>query len=124
MPKILEDRRKAIARNNPKLSESSTWAIATSALQKEGKLPKKKYQEGGKVDPDQQGRDYEDHPQPTKAERERNAQIGREAPERAEQVKRATDPTTVMPGFTPKRSRMPEPEYKRGGKVTGVKYFK
>ena len=56
MPKILEDRRKAIARNNPKLSESSTWAIATSALQKEGKLPKKKYQEGGKVDPDQQGR--------------------------------------------------------------------
>jgi len=48
MPKILEDRRKAIARNNPKLSESSTWAIATSALQKEGKLPKK-HQEGGMV---------------------------------------------------------------------------
>jgi hypothetical protein len=50
MPKILEDRRKAIARNNPNLSESSTWAIATSALQKEGKLPRKKgYQEGGAV---------------------------------------------------------------------------
>jgi len=41
MPKILDERRKAIARGNPKLSESSTWAIATSALQKEGKLPKK-----------------------------------------------------------------------------------
>jgi hypothetical protein len=48
MPKILEDRRKAIARNNPNLSESSTWAIATSALQKEGKLPKK-HAIGGKV---------------------------------------------------------------------------
>jgi hypothetical protein len=48
MPKILEDRRKAIARNNPKLSESSTWAIATSALQKEGKLPRK-HAEGGSV---------------------------------------------------------------------------
>jgi hypothetical protein len=52
MPKILEDRRKAIARNNPKLSESSTWAIATSALQKEGKLPKKKYDNGGGVSMD------------------------------------------------------------------------
>ena len=50
MPKILEDRRKAIARNNPNLSESSTWAIATSALQKEGKLPRKKsFQAGGIV---------------------------------------------------------------------------
>ena len=47
MPKILEDRRKAIARNNPNLSESSTWAIATSALQKEGKLPR--HQQGGRV---------------------------------------------------------------------------
>jgi hypothetical protein len=50
MPKILEDRRKAIARSNPKLSESQTWAIATSALQKEGKMPRtKKYDSGGKV---------------------------------------------------------------------------
>ena len=50
MPKILDDRRKAIARNNPNLSESSTWAIATSALQKEGKLPRKKsFQAGGLV---------------------------------------------------------------------------
>jgi len=56
MPKILDERRKAIARNNPKLSESSTWAIATSALQKEGKLPrKKKFAEGGKVDDDGDG---------------------------------------------------------------------
>jgi hypothetical protein len=41
MPKILEDRRKAIARGNPKLSKSQQFAIATAALQKEGKLPKK-----------------------------------------------------------------------------------
>lgn len=40
MPKILEDRRQAIARNNPNLSKSSTYAIATSALQKEGKMAK------------------------------------------------------------------------------------
>ena len=40
MPKILEDRRKAIAQSNPKLAKSSTYAIATAALQKEGKLPK------------------------------------------------------------------------------------
>ena len=42
MPKILEERRKAIARDNPKLSKSSTYAIATSSLQKQGKLPVKK----------------------------------------------------------------------------------
>lgn len=41
MPKILEDRRKAIAKDNPNLSKSSTYAIATSSLQKQGKLPKK-----------------------------------------------------------------------------------
>lgn len=41
MPKILEDRRKAIAKSNPKLPKSSQFAIATAALQKEGKLPKK-----------------------------------------------------------------------------------
>jgi hypothetical protein len=41
MPKILEDRVKAIGRNNPKLPESNRWAIATSSLQKQGKLPKK-----------------------------------------------------------------------------------
>lgn len=40
MPKILEDRRKAIAKANPKLSKSSTYAIATSSLQKQGKLPR------------------------------------------------------------------------------------
>jgi len=38
MPKILEDRRKAIAASNPNLSKSSTYAIATDALQKQGKL--------------------------------------------------------------------------------------
>jgi len=41
MPKILEDRRKAIARSNPNLPKSSQFAIATAALQREGKLPKK-----------------------------------------------------------------------------------
>lgn len=45
MPKILEDRRKAIAKGNPNLPKSSTYAIATAALQKEGKMPKAK---GGK----------------------------------------------------------------------------
>ena len=49
MPKILEDRRKAIARSNPNMPESSTWAIATSQLQKEGKMPRKRYDAGGKV---------------------------------------------------------------------------
>jgi len=54
MPKILEDRRQAIARNNPNLSKGSTYAIATSALQKEGKMPKKgkgtpSFCKGGKV---------------------------------------------------------------------------
>jgi len=42
MPKVLEDRRTAIARGNPKLSKSSTYAIATAALKKEGKLPASK----------------------------------------------------------------------------------
>jgi len=61
MPKILEDRRKAIARGNPNLSESSTWAIATSALQKEGKLPRKKsYQAGGLVGGGGGGEENED----------------------------------------------------------------
>jgi hypothetical protein len=53
MPKILEDRRQAIAKANPKLPKSSTYAIATSALQKEGKLPRKggapAFCKGGKV---------------------------------------------------------------------------
>lgn len=40
MPKVLEDRRKAIAESNPKLSKSSTYAIATSSLQKQGVLKK------------------------------------------------------------------------------------
>jgi hypothetical protein len=38
MPKVLEDRRKAIAKSNPNLSKSSTYAISTAALQREGKL--------------------------------------------------------------------------------------
>ena len=42
MPKILEDLRKKIGAGNPKLSKSSTYAIATSQLQKSGKLPKAK----------------------------------------------------------------------------------
>lgn len=40
MPKILEDRVSAIRRSNPKMSESKAWAIATAALQREGKLEK------------------------------------------------------------------------------------
>ena len=42
MPKILEDLRKKIAAGNPKLPKSSTYAIATSQLQKSGKLSKAK----------------------------------------------------------------------------------
>jgi len=42
MPKVLEDLRKKIAVGNPKLSKSSSYAIATSQLQKQGKLPKAK----------------------------------------------------------------------------------
>jgi len=42
MPKVLEDLRQIIAAKHPKLSKSSTYAIATSALQKQGKLPKAK----------------------------------------------------------------------------------
>jgi hypothetical protein len=49
MPKILEDRRKAIGRSNPKLSESSQFAIATAALQKEGKLKPGTNQPTGKA---------------------------------------------------------------------------
>jgi hypothetical protein len=51
MPKILEDRRKAIAKSNPNLSKSSQFAIATAALQREGKMPKKAQAmcKGGKV---------------------------------------------------------------------------
>jgi len=48
MPKILEDRIKAIKRKG-KVSDNSAWAIATSALQKEGKLPKKHKAEDGKI---------------------------------------------------------------------------
>lgn len=40
MPKVLEDRVKAIQRDNPKVGKSSAFAIATSSLQKEGKLQK------------------------------------------------------------------------------------
>jgi len=42
MPRVLEDLRKKIAEGNPKLSKSSTYAIATSQLQKQGKLPRAK----------------------------------------------------------------------------------
>lgn len=41
MPKILEDLRKKVAASNPKLPKSNTYAIATAALQRRGKLPKK-----------------------------------------------------------------------------------
>ena len=47
MPKVLEDLRKKIASKQPGLSKSSTYAIATSALQKQGKMPKAK-KKGGK----------------------------------------------------------------------------
>jgi len=40
MPKVLEDRVKAIRRSNPDMPESRAWAIATSALKREGKLLK------------------------------------------------------------------------------------
>lgn len=40
MPKVLEDRVKAIMRSG--VSKSRAYAIATAALQKEGKLPKTK----------------------------------------------------------------------------------
>jgi hypothetical protein len=46
MPKVLEDRRKAIAKNNPKLPKANTYAIATAALQKEGKMPKGSQKKG------------------------------------------------------------------------------
>ena len=55
MPKILEDLRQKIASKQPGLSKSSTYAIATSALQKQGKLkkgtqePVEGYCKGGKV---------------------------------------------------------------------------
>lgn len=51
MPKVLEKRVKAIKRSNPKMKKSSAWAIATDALQKEGKLKKgtRKKRYGGKV---------------------------------------------------------------------------
>ena len=42
MPKILEDRRKAIAKGNPSMPKSESYAIATKQLQKAGKLPKGK----------------------------------------------------------------------------------
>lgn len=45
MPKVLEDLRKKIAAGDKSLSKSSTYAIATSALQKQGKLPKAKKKE-------------------------------------------------------------------------------
>lgn len=42
MPKIMEDLRRKIAAKNPTMPKSSTYAIATAALQKQGKLPKAK----------------------------------------------------------------------------------
>lgn len=39
MPKILEDLVKKISKKQPK---KNAWAIATAALQKQGKLPKGK----------------------------------------------------------------------------------
>lgn len=55
MPKILEDLRQKIAAKQPGLSKGSTYAIATSALQKQGKLkpgtqtPTQNFCKGGKV---------------------------------------------------------------------------
>ena len=40
MPKILEDRRKAILRSNPDMPKDKSYAIATASLQKQGKLKK------------------------------------------------------------------------------------
>jgi hypothetical protein len=40
MPAILENLVREILRKNKGMSESSAWAIATSQLQKEGKLKK------------------------------------------------------------------------------------
>lgn len=40
MPAILDDAVKSIMKNNPKLSESSAYAIATKQLQKSGDLKK------------------------------------------------------------------------------------
>jgi hypothetical protein len=40
MPKVLEDRVKAIAGNNPKMPKSEAYGIATKQLQKAGKMPK------------------------------------------------------------------------------------
>lgn len=56
MPKILEDLRQKIVAKQPGLSKSSSYAIATNALQKQGKMPKKRYAEGGtaKADNDRQ----------------------------------------------------------------------
>lgn len=38
MPKILDDRVKAIRNGNPGMDESKAYAIATAALQREGKM--------------------------------------------------------------------------------------
>jgi hypothetical protein len=38
MPKLLENLRKKIAKGEPGLAKSSTYAIATAALQKQGKM--------------------------------------------------------------------------------------
>lgn len=46
MPKILEDRKNAIMRGNPKMREELAYAIATKQLQKSGKLKKKKKRGG------------------------------------------------------------------------------
>lgn len=42
MPAILEQRKAEIMKSNPNYSESRAYAIATSQLQREGKLRKKK----------------------------------------------------------------------------------
>jgi len=42
MPKILEERKASIMRENPKMKEELAYAIATKQLQKEGKLKKKR----------------------------------------------------------------------------------
>jgi hypothetical protein len=46
MSKILEDRKEALMKNNPKMSEKLAYAIATNQLKKSGKLKKKKKRGG------------------------------------------------------------------------------
>lgn len=61
MPAILDDAVKSIMKSNPKLSESSAYAIATKQLQKSGDLKK------GTQEPTRQGSDRGDMSKATRA---------------------------------------------------------